>query len=736
MVTEAELPDDGEEAQVAWLLESGHDTPEMPSDFASALGQRLDAEFASLHANGSHCNDLKTSANGKAHSTTCSGSHAEPSPGREAIADVRKSRRSGRRWALSMAAAASVAIAAAVVSNPPAWAAAIRAIVQKLEDFAIGGSANDSDLANATREQPAAVVPAPEPEPPRVARAEVPKSSIKIQPQEPVPPNAATAPTPGLQQPALKAAQKPAAKPASPTKAESPHTKINKSDWKPFDKPLSASELSNRIDDELATQWQKIGIHPVDTATDAEFMRRVYLDLTGRIPTVSEVHDFFDDTALNRRELLVDRLLDHRDHATHMAALWRTMLLPSEVDLNRLGGTQKFEEWVADRIAAKESYDRIVSELLLAEGRLADSGPLLFYAALKMNPEELAAKTSRAFLGVRLECAQCHDHKFEPISQHDFWSFAAFFARISRPQGKMEMASNVLAVRDNERGDVQIPNTKEVVPPRLPLEEKNLDEAPGGPSRRHRLVEWLTSPNNEQFSKAAVNRVWAQFFGRGLVEPVDDMRPSNDPIAPQVLDTLSRDFAASHFDLRRLMRALVLTKSYQLSSRSKDNDPSRVLNFAQMNIKSFTAEQLYDCIAVSTQKSQAVDRAPNTVGLDRFGDMSRQAFIDQFRAPGNEATDYHAGIPQALTLMHGGLIQSATDLSTSGLLSSLAAPFFTDEQRVDTLFLSTLSREPQLAEREAMLKSIAAAKSEDDRQKALGDVLWALLNSAEFTFNH
>src|SRR5262249_27375438 len=153
-------------------------------------------------------------------------------------------------------------------------------------------------------------------------------------------------------------------------------------------------------------------------------------------------------------------------------------------------------------------------------------------------------------LGVRLECAQCHDHKFEDISQHDFWSFAAFFARISRPQGKMEITSNVLAVRDNERGEVMIPNSKEVVPPRLPLTENNLDEQAGGPSRRKQLVDWLTSPNNGQFARTAVNRIWSQLFGRGLVEPVDDMLPDNQPIAPEVLDTLSRDFAASHYDLR------------------------------------------------------------------------------------------------------------------------------------------------------------------------------------------
>jgi len=230
----------------------------------------------------------------------------------------------------------------------------------------------------------------------------------------------------------------------------------------------------------------------------------------------------------NRRigeSCLVDRLLVHRDHATHVAALWHAVLLPNEVDLTRIGGTDKFDEWLADRFAANEPYDQIVRELLLAEGRVSESGPLLFYAALKLNPEELAARSSRAFLGVRMECAQCHDHKFDVMTQHDFWSFAAFFARISRPRGKMEMTSPVLAVHDNERGDVTIPNSAEVVPPRLPTTDSNIQDTPGGPSRRKQLVDWLTSKDNGQFARAAVNRVWAQLFGRGLVEPVDDMRP-------------------------------------------------------------------------------------------------------------------------------------------------------------------------------------------------------------------
>ncbi len=294
------------------------------------------------------------------------------------------------------------------------------------------------------------------------------------------------------------------------------------------------------------------------------------------------------------------------------------------MDLSRLGGSAGFEDWLAEKFAANVPYDQIVRELLLAEGRVSESGPLLFYAAVRLNPEELAGRTSRAFLGVRMECAQCHDHPFDDaISQQDFWSFAAFFARISRPRGKMEMTSPVLAVRDNARGDVMIPESDEVVPPRLPGSVIELAEEAEGPSRREQLVEWLTARNNQHFAQATVNRVWAHLFGRGLVEPVDDMRPANPPISPELLDTLARDFAASGFDLRRLCRALVLTDAYQLTSREDASgemgggamgggavdDPSRALVFAQMNIKSLTAEQLYDSIAVATGQASLAGAA-------------------------------------------------------------------------------------------------------------------------------
>jgi hypothetical protein len=516
--------------------------------------------------------------------------------------------------------------------------------------------------------------------------------------------------------------------------AESPSRQTDVS-WSPSAEPLPEGALSQKVDELLAVLWQSQGIQPTEAANDLEFMRRVYLDLAGRIPRVSEVRSFEADASEDRRKRLVDRLLADRDHATNLAAVWRRMLLPDDVDLSRLGGHEKFEEWLADQFGANVPYDQIVRNLLLAEGRVSESGPLIFFGAVKLNPEELAARTSRVFLGTRMECAQCHDHPFDNVSQRDFWSFAAFFARLSRPQGKMEMTSPVLRVHDSPFGEVTIPESNEIVRPKLPMTDSEIQESEDSPARRTQLVDWLTAPTNAHFARATVNRAWAHLFGRGLVDPVDDMRPDNAAIAPEVLDTLSRDFAASGFDMRRLLQAIVLTRAYQLSSRAATDEPARALCFAQMSIKSLNAEQLYDCIAVATQRAPANGGGPSSTSLERFIDNDRRAFIEQFRAPG-QAIDYHAGIPQALTLMHGALVHNGSDLSTSGLLRSLEAPFFTTDERVTTLYLATLSRPPTNAERALIDSAIATTANEDERRIVLGDLLWALLNSAEFTFNH
>jgi hypothetical protein len=688
-----EVPD---EAQLTWLMTSAHAAPEMRSEFSSRLHERLDAEFAATRG--------ARVVGGAVNGHVPADGVLAAMPRREDVSDgddgaayviaaaamARRERRARRRrTVLSVAAAAAILFAMSIWFGPPAWANVLRTIVHNIAELTFGPADERNEPGEVDVERPPAEVVVVEEAP---AAEAVAKGEVKLRIAKP--PVAAEQHEDLVERKTeLEKEDKAAAKAAHEKFVPAAETIA----WQPFDAPLPENELARQVDEQLTALWQKNGIEPAGQASDPEFMRRAYLDLTGRIPTVSEVRTFLDDKSPERRKLLVDRLLAHHDHTTHLAAVWREVLLPNDVDLTRLGGTAKFDEWLAGRFRENVSYDKIVRELLLAEGRVSESGPLLFYAALKLNPEELAARTSRAFLGVRMECAQCHDHPFDAVSQNDFWSFAAFFARISRPRGKMEMTSPVLAVRDNAEGDVTIPDTDEVVRPRLPLSAIELEEKSNSPPRREQLVDWLASPNNGQFARATVNRVWAHLFGRGLVEPVDDMRPDNAPIAPEVLDTLSRDFAASGFDMRRLLRELVLTNAYQLSSRSEVSDPGRTLHFAQMNIKSFTAEQLYDCISVAAGRSVA--GAVNAPGLDRFSNMSRQAFIEQFRAPTGQMTDYQAGIPQALTLMHGGLIHSATDLGSSGLLKSLAAPFFSDDQRLDTLFLATLSRYPEDRER-------------------------------------
>ncbi|MBX3439868.1 MAG: DUF1553 domain-containing protein, partial [Planctomycetaceae bacterium] len=494
---------------------------------------------------------------------------------------------------------------------------------------------------------------------------------------------------------------------------------------------LSPGEMTQRVDDLMSELWERNGIVPATDCEDLEFLRRVYLDLTGRVPTVSEVREFINEVPAGRRERLVEQLLARRDHATHLAAVWRRFLLPAGVDLTQYGGTASFEQWLTDRFRSNTPYDQTVRELLLAEGRVSESGPILFYTALKLEPEALAAQTSRAFLGMRLECAQCHDHFFDKRwKQTDFWAYAAFFARISRPQGKMSAVSPVLQVKDSTWGDVTLPDEEEIVPPRYPLGAPLTEDAAAA-SRRRELADWMTSPQNPHFARATVNRVWAHLFGRGIVDPVDDMRSDHPAVCPEVLDELAGFFIASGFDLRELFRVIVLSQTYQRSSSAPDDDPSRALLFAQMNMKSFTAEQLYDSIAVATRlEAPALEDG----SLLRATNSTRKTFLEQFRTPPGQVTDYQAGIPQALSLMNGQLIQNATGMTSSGILRSLEAPFFSDEQRVETLFLATLSRPPDDAERQTMLNYVTT--SEGARAERLGDILWALLNSAEFTLNH
>jgi hypothetical protein len=501
-------------------------------------------------------------------------------------------------------------------------------------------------------------------------------------------------------------------------------------DWR--SRPADWHRMVERIDKQLAERWAAAGIEPAPPSSDAEFLRRAHLDLCGTIPSVADVRVFLADSASDKRLLLVDQLLEQPDHATHLADIWTAFLLPGDVEQERMGGVRGFQSWLRNQFVRNKRYDNVVAELIVAQGRTDRNGEALFYTALSSKPEELAANTSRIFLGIQIQCAQCHDHPFNNWKQRDFWGYAAFFARV-RQQNVNVAGRSVMQLVNLPTGEVKIPDSEEIVPPKYlgNQSQRDIDDE----SRRSELAIWLASSSNPYFAKATVNRVWGQLFGRGLVDPVDDLGSHNPPSHPELLDELADWFIESGFDLKMLYRVLANTRGYQLTSEIADGQPELPPElFARMAIKNMTAEQLYDALSKATLRRPA--EAQMNQPAVRFEDPQRQAFVARFRGMNSKPTEFQSGIPQALMMMNGQTTTSATSVSQSPLLESLDAPFFTDEERVEALFLATLSRPPQETERLEFVNYVNSREGHADRRQALGDVLWALANSAEFALNH
>jgi hypothetical protein len=498
----------------------------------------------------------------------------------------------------------------------------------------------------------------------------------------------------------------------------------------------SESDAAARIDQHLAAALSDAGLTPSPPADDAEFLRRAWLDLCGIIPPlndddgISGVRDFLADERPDKRALLIDALLAKPRHATHLANVWKAVMLPADANFQQFGGDASLANWLRTRFADNAPYDETVRELLTTTGNLGQSSPVLYYSTLELKPEELAASTSRIFLGVQIQCAQCHDHPFDHWQQRDFWGYAAFFARLQRPPAQQQF---VFQVEEADTGEVTLPNSSDVVLPQFLGGAPSPDDDPR--TRRARLADWLASADNPYFAQATVNRVWGLLFGRGLVDPVDDLGSQNPPSHPELLDELAADFAASGFDVQRLIRSVCLTQAYQRSSRFVPGASERPELFAVMPLKSMSAEQLYDCLTEAMRRRDAQFGMQSSAFAGGF-DQNRQAFLARFRAPTQGATEYQSGIPQALTLMNGAVVRQATDLNQSDLLIALDAPFFTTADRVETLFLSTLARPPSPDEFAACIAHVDSGGTTGDPRAALSDVLWALLNSAEFVFNH
>lgn len=481
----------------------------------------------------------------------------------------------------------------------------------------------------------------------------------------------------------------------------------------------SPAAVAAEIDAIFDKVWSASSITPAAPADDATFLRRITLDLTGTIPSSVDVRAFLADKRLDKRLRVVEALLANPRRARHMAAVWRDVLLPRDAN-ERL--SEAFEAWLQSKFQQNASYDTIASDIILARGAAGQSGAAVFFAAHQTKPEEVAASVSRGFLGVEVRCAQCHDHPMTKWKQDDFWGFAAFFAKVMGPTAA---APNV-RLDDRPDGEVLHPKTRAVVLPRF-LDGRDVRESTAEP-RRAVLARWVTATDNPFFARAAVNRAWWILFGRGIAHPVDDLGPHNPGTFPELLDRLAADFTAHGYDLSRTFRVVAATKAYQLSSTVPRDVDALETSYAVMPARSLSARQVYDSLL------QAAGNRDTLEGASPQVQAARQAFLKKFDVPVRQATEFQGGIPQALSLLNGPLVARMTDPATGDLLAALDdSPFLNDEQRVETLFLTTLSRFPREDERARTRKLLA--ERPNARAQALGDILWALLNSSEFATN-
>jgi Protein of unknown function (DUF1553)/Protein of unknown function (DUF1549) len=487
-----------------------------------------------------------------------------------------------------------------------------------------------------------------------------------------------------------------------------------------------AQALSARIDELIDLRLAKDGIPPAPLADDAEFFRRLSLDLNGRIPTVTQLVDFLDDTRPDKRRLSIDELLDGPENAPlyvqHFAHFWRRQLL-AQTGKQPDTVVAPLEGWLRKQLTANTPYDQLVRRLL------TDANASGLYLANENKAENLASRTSRLFLGIKLECAQCHDDRSGGTwKRRQFWEYAAFFTGLREESGNGGMA---MPPRRQEAGSsrIQISGTNTWVKARF------LDGGEPDWQRtvtpRQALSEWIARGDNPWFARAAVNRLWHYFLGVGLIDPVDGLGSVNNPPShPELFDDLVRQFVAHDFDLKFLIRAITGSRTYQRSSRQTHPGQADPRRFARAASRGLTPEQLYDSLVLAT----GYRSDPTRVGSFRDFHIgpSRALFLAPFDDPSGQPVDLRASIQQALMMMNGKFIEEATSSAKSATVTAVIESNRPVERRIEELYLVVLSRKPRPEESRRLLDYATTR----DSKEALRDILWSLLNSTGFVLNH
>jgi hypothetical protein len=504
------------------------------------------------------------------------------------------------------------------------------------------------------------------------------------------------------------------------------------------------------IDQAIVAKQQALGLPRGEIASDAVFVRRAFLDTLGQLPTADESRAFGEDPDAEKRVKLIDQLLARPEFADHWAMKWSD-LLRNEEKLLDATGVERFHDWIRDAIAQNIGIDRFVAELVTGKGSTYENPPANFYRALR-DPLERGEAAARLFLGVRLQCAKCHNHPFDHWTQDDYYDWAAVFARIdyeiveNNRKDKFDQQEFVGEQRVVENAELHVtnPRTGQHASPRfLVAETRRLDPQR---DRLQQLADWLTGPDNRAFAQAQANRIWYHLFGRGLVEPLDDFRVTNPASHPELLDRLAEELVASHFDLKHLVRQIMLSRTYQAAPLEDDQNLLAAENYGGIAPRRLTAEQLLDAqcqvLGVNAQFNgyQTGTHAVALAGVQRIRPREKSPsdddrFLTLFGKPPRlmncecERSD-DTTLAQAFNLMNGPGLQQRlrTPENRLGQWLDRGLP---GRQVVDELFWTALGRAPSAVELEAATEYLERS---DDRRAALEDLAWAILNAKEFLF--
>ncbi|HEV3438543.1 MAG TPA: DUF1549 and DUF1553 domain-containing protein, partial [Gemmata sp.] len=504
----------------------------------------------------------------------------------------------------------------------------------------------------------------------------------------------------------------------------------------------------NVIDKATAKKWRELNISPSELCSDEVFIRRVYLDVAGTLPNAAEITAFLADKDPAKRDKLVDRLLDSPEYAYFFANKWADILrVKRRNQPDRAYGTFAFHTWIREAIAADKPYDEFVRDIVCAVGDESKSPPTVWYKEVK-TPENFVDDVSQVFMGQRLACANCHHHPFERWSQDDYWGVAAFFGRVGTKA--VPIPGKVVQGQQNQKqilfvkatGGVQNKRTGQTSPMK-PLDGEPMpsvtDEDP-----RQKFADWMTSPKNPFFAKAVANRYWAHFFGRGIVDPLDDMRVTNPPSNPELLDGLAQTLIDNKFSLKALVKTICKSRTYQLSAQPNEFNAADRQSFARYYPKRLQSEVLFDAVCKLTDSASAFPGLP----ADKFAPSRAIMLPDEsFQSYFLDVT----GRPQRISACECERVNEASLAMTLHLLNSqevqdkiariggradqLVKDTRPDAEKVTELFLLAVGSKPSKEKLDLALEHIEKHRSTKTVKAAYENIIWALLNSKGFLFN-